>query len=67
MDIKPQTKSSNKARTINRDPRQDPKQNELRMRTESWHRVRKEEHGGESERSLSKVVLAKFGHKTIKK
>jgi hypothetical protein len=29
------------ATTINRDPEKDPKQNESRTRTESWHRVRK--------------------------
>jgi hypothetical protein len=59
-DIKPPTKSSNKPTTINRDPK-DPKQNESRMRTESWHRVRKEEHVGESECRVSRAVLAKFG------
>ena len=61
MDIKPRTKSSNKATTINRDPRpKDLKQNELTTRTESWQRVRKEKHEGESESRVSKVVLAKF-------
>jgi hypothetical protein len=39
----------------------DPKQNELRTRTESWHRVRKEEHKGESKHRVSKAVLANFG------
>jgi hypothetical protein len=34
------------------------------MRTESWHRVRKEEHEEESEYRVSKGVLAKFGHQT---
>jgi hypothetical protein len=52
-DIKPRTKSSNKAATINRT--KDLKQNELRMRTESWHRVRKEGHEGESECRVSKA------------
>jgi hypothetical protein len=43
-----QKAGSSKAATINRDPRpKDPKQNESTMRTESWHRVRKEEHEGE--------------------
>jgi hypothetical protein len=37
------------------------------MRTESWHRVRKEEHEGESECRVSKAVLAKFGHQTNQK
>jgi hypothetical protein len=41
-----------RATTINRDPEKDPKQNESRMRTESWHRVRKEEHEGESKRRV---------------
>jgi hypothetical protein len=46
-DIKPRTKSSNKAATINRDPRpKDPKQIESTTRTESWQRVRKEEREG---------------------
>jgi hypothetical protein len=58
---KPPTKSSNNAMTINRDPAKDPKQNELRMRTESWHRVRKEGHEGESKHRVRKAVLAKFG------
>jgi hypothetical protein len=40
----------------------DPKQNESRMRKESCHRVRKEEHEGESKHRISKAVLAKFGH-----
>jgi hypothetical protein len=54
--------------TINRDPRpKDPKQNESRMRTESWHRVRKEEHEGESENRVRKAVLAKFGCQTNQK
>jgi hypothetical protein len=61
-------KSSNKAATINRDPRpKDRKQYESRMRTESWHTVIKEEHEGESERRVSKAVLAKFGHQTNQK
>jgi hypothetical protein len=51
-----------RATTIkNRDPAKDPKQNESRTRTESWHRVRKEEHEGESKRRVRKAVLAKFG------
>jgi hypothetical protein len=53
-----------RATTINRDPAKDPKQNESRMRTESWHRVRKEEHEGESKRRVRKAVLAKFGCQT---
>jgi hypothetical protein len=54
--------------TINRDPRpKDPKPNESRMRTEAWHRVRKEEHEGESESRVRKAVLAKFGHQTNQK
>jgi hypothetical protein len=67
-DIKPRTKSSNKATTINRDPRpKNPKQYESRMRTESWHRVIKKEHEGESECRVSKAVLVKFGHQTNQK
>jgi pyruvate carboxylase len=45
----------------------DLKQNESRMRTESWHRVRKEEHEGESECRVSKAVLVKFGCQTNEK
>jgi hypothetical protein len=37
------------------------------MRTESWHRVRKEEHEGESKCRVSKVNIAKFGHQTNQK
>jgi hypothetical protein len=37
------------------------------MRTESWHRVRKEEHEGESEWRVSKAVLVKFGCQTNQK
>jgi hypothetical protein len=67
-DIKPRTKSSKKAATINRDPRpKDPKQNESTTRTESWQRVRKEEREGESESRVSKAVLAKFGRQTNQK
>jgi hypothetical protein len=36
------------------------------MRTGSWHRVRKEEHEGESECRVSKAVLAKSGHQANK-
>jgi hypothetical protein len=39
----------------------------LKTRTESWHRVRKEEHEGESEHRVSKVVLVKFGRQTNQK
>jgi hypothetical protein len=46
---------------------QGSQQNELRTRTESWHRVRKEEHEGESERGVSKAVLVKFGSQTNQK
>jgi hypothetical protein len=37
------------------------------MRTESWHRVRKEEHEEESEHRVSKAVLVKFRHQTNQK
>jgi hypothetical protein len=37
-----------------------------RTRTESWHRVRKEEHEGESKCRVSKAVLAMFGCQQIK-
>jgi hypothetical protein len=53
--------------TINRDPGIQNKQNESRMRTESWYRVRKEEHEGESKCRVSKAVLVKFGHQTNQK
>jgi hypothetical protein len=65
-----QKAASNKAATINRDPRpKDPKQNESTMRTESWPRVRKEECEGESESRVSKAVLlaTKFGCQTNQK
>jgi hypothetical protein len=59
-------KSSKQHSYDNQQRPKDPKQNESRMRTESWHRVRKEQHEGESEHRVSKAVLAKFGHQ-IKK
>jgi hypothetical protein len=51
----------------NQQRHKDQKQNEPRMRTESWHRVRKEEHEGESEPRVSKAVLVKFGCQTNQK
>ncbi len=38
----------------------------MRTRTVSWDRVKKEKNEGESKRSVSKAVFAKFGRKTNK-
>jgi hypothetical protein len=64
-DIKPRTKA-----VTSHDKQQSPrdlKQNESRMRTESWHEVRKQEHQGESRSKVSKVVCVKFGLQTNQK